>query len=207
MMMSSYLLFFSTDFVGCNLIRSLFYFAWREKEKSSKKKIASDKAVINRWWCWNDAYVMFIRNSPLLDILHCDFLYRAPWHDPLLLHPRFKRKITRKNFLQGSTSDQTRLRKFARRRFFVIRLVQMRKIPSTVTRSSDFAPADFLSNIRPLGSRQELIVSQFFRPTKLPAYPGSPTPIQRAGLRDGPALKRQCEPQAQPSVSFFHFKL
>lgn len=38
MMMSSYLLFFSTDFVGCNLIRSLFYFAWREKEKSSKKK-------------------------------------------------------------------------------------------------------------------------------------------------------------------------
>lgn len=122
---------------------------------------------------------MFVRNSPLLDILHRDFLYRAPWHDPLFVHPRFKRKISRQTSLQGSTSDQTRLRKFARRRFFVIRLVQMRKISSKVTNAmfSNFAPADFLSNIRPLGSRQELIISQLFRPTKLPAYPGSPTPM------------------------------
>lgn len=126
---------------------------------------------------------MFVRNSPLLDILHRDFLYRAPWHDPLFVHPRFKRKISRQTSLQGSTSDQTRLRKFARRRFFVIRLVQMRKISSKVTNAmfSNFAPADFLSNIRPLGSRQELIISQLFRPTKLPAYPGSPTPMSASG--------------------------
>lgn len=128
---------------------------------------------------------MFIRSSPLLDILHCDFLYRAPWHDPLRVHPGFKQKniAEQQNSLQGFTSNQTRLRNFARRRFFVIRLVQMRKIPSEVTNAMfpDVAPADFLSSIRPLVSRQELIISQFFRPTKLPAYPGSPTPMSASG--------------------------
>lgn len=68
-----------------------------------------------------------------------------------------KNHPNRQNSLLGFTSDQPRLRKFARRRFFVIRLARMRKIPSKATnaRLPDFTPADFLSNIRPLGSRQE----------------------------------------------------
>lgn len=97
-----------------------FYFAWRAKRERAVKNSHQIKKFSHRWWCLNDAYVMFIRNSPLLDILHRDFLYRAPWHDILLLHPRLKRKnnqTDRQNPLLASTSDQTGLRKFARRRF------------------------------------------------------------------------------------------
>lgn len=131
-MRSSSLLCFSTDFVGCNLIRSLFLLCLTGEEGKSRQNSHQIKKFSHRWWCLNDAYVMFIRNSPLLDILHRDFLYRAPWHDILLLHPRLKRKnnqIDRQNPLLASTSDQTRLRKFARRRFFVIRLLRILKIP------------------------------------------------------------------------------
>lgn len=90
----------------------------------------------------------------------------------------------RQNSLQGSTSDQTRQRKFARRPFFVIRPLHIQKSPFEGDKR------DLLSislrqisrrNIRPLGSRQELIISQPFRPTRLPAYPGSPTPTLASG--------------------------
>lgn len=122
---------------------------------------------------------MFVRNSPLLDVLHCDFLYRAPWHGPLLAHPRFKRKEKQPKqteFPFGFYERSTPAEKVCTASLLVIRRCvksprrqQTRGFPIALRQisCSTFARSD---------PGRSLIISPFFRPTKLPAYPGSPTP-------------------------------
>lgn len=136
---------------------------------------------------------MFVRISPLLDILHCHFLHGAPWHDPPpLLYASVEKEKEKKrkerDSLLGFASDQTRLRKFARRFFCVIRAAWIR--PPLYATTAVFVMLIYAkfpvahptaqtpgvnnrSVFRLLGPRPVPLRA----PTKLPAYPSSPTPI------------------------------
>lgn len=104
------------------------------------------------------------------------------------------------------TSDQTRSRKFARRPFFVIRAAQIRK-PLNATNAIfvNLSTSNFPSDIHTL--RRPGVVNRYVlgflvpspvplrAPTKLPAYPSSPTPIRATGalVSTSPPASEQAE--------------
>lgn len=152
---------------------------------------------------------MFIRNSPLLDVLHRDFLYRAPWHGPLLAHPRFKRKEQQPKQTEFPPGVLRAIKPGWESLHGVVTLsfAWLGCVKSPRRQQTRGFPISLRQISCPIFARSDpgrsLIISPFFRPTKLPAYPGSPTP----GARYGPALQRRRRPQARPSCGSLHLKL
>lgn len=120
----------------------------------------------------------------------------------LRLRRKERKGIPGWGFFLFFTSDQTRLRKFARRPFFVIRAAQIRK-PLNATNAIfvNLSTSNFPSDIHPL-RRQELLISTSsvflclapsrwgLQPNSQP-IPARPLPFERLGLSYRPALQRQ----------------
>lgn len=133
---------------------------------------------------------MFVRISPLLDILHCYFLHGAPWHGVLFFTPPLGRKTELPvGFLRAIKPGWESLHGDASLSSAPLRSANlwMQQMLFSVKLSA----SNFLSNIQPL-TGQKLAISRFFvflvpspapltDPTKLPAYPSSPTPIWATG--------------------------
>lgn len=131
---------------------------------------------------------MFVRIPSLLDILHCYFLHGAPWHDVLFSTSPLKRN---QSPLLGFYERSNPVEKV-----YTTTLLchPRRSVPWPLNATNaifSVNQSNFLTNIQPLWS-QKLLVGRFFvsppscpvpltAPTKLPAYPSSPTPIWATG--------------------------
>lgn len=186
-----------------------FYFAWREEEKSSKKlhiRYSSYSPLVMLKWRLRNVYSAFSASGHLALwlLVPCAVAWSSSCTPP------FQSKNNHTEFPLGFYERSNPAEKVCTASFLCHSPgSDPQKFPPKATNAmfSGFAPADLLSNIRPLGSRQELIISQFFRPTKLPAYPGSPTPMSASGAPGWTSPQRQRKPQAQPSFSLFHWYL
>lgn len=137
-------------------------------------------------WYLNAAYVMFVRISPLLDILHCYFLHGAPWHDLLFSTPPLERK--KRNSRLGFYERSNPVEKVCTA---TLLCHPRRSDPQTSEcNKCNFRKSVYVKFPVPHSPAQTpgVVNQSVFGflvpspvplrvPTKLPAYPSSPTPI------------------------------
>ncbi len=129
---------------------------------------------------------MFVRISPLLDVLHCYFLHGAPWHDVLFLYASVREKNRNpcwvlRAFKPGWESLPPRRLSCHPRRSnpwtaghdkAAFRETVYVKFPAQHSAAEEPEVSHSVPSPGPV---------TLTAPTKLPAYPSSPTPIWATG--------------------------